>query len=84
MLSEMSSTMRMIDQLTNICAPIVTGLLMTYGSTVISAVFIACWNLVSVFAEYGLLLRIYHRVQTLGDKVKPSAGMVITTCFKDS
>ena len=50
----------------------------------ISAVFIACWNLVSVFAEYGLLLRIYHRVPTLGVKVKPSAGMVRTTCFKDS
>ena len=77
MLSEMSSTMRMIDQLTNICAPIVTGLLMTYGSTVISAVFIACWNLVSVFAEYGLLLRIYHRVPALAVKVKPPTGLCI-------
>ena len=77
MFTGLSSTMRAIDQLTIIAAPIVTGLLMTYGSMVISAVFIACWNLISLFAEYGLLLRIYHRVPALAVKVKPPAGLCI-------
>lgn len=67
--------MRAIDQLTIICAPILTGLIMTYGSMMISAICIAAWNLMSVFIEYGLLLRIYNRVPALAVKNDSPPGI---------
>lgn len=69
----LSSTMRAIDQLTAISAPVLTGLLMTYGSMVISAVFIAAWNVCSVCVEFSLLHSIYRRVPELSLKLTYSA-----------
>lgn len=64
--------MRAIEQFSNIAAPIVTGFLMTFGSMIISAIFIVCWNIISVFVEYALLARIYDQVPDLAIKNKHS------------
>ena len=34
----------------------------------VSAIFVAGWNICSVFIEYALLLRIYNKVPALGVK----------------
>lgn len=71
-LLELSSTLRAIDQFTLVAAPILTGLLMTYGSMFISAIVITGWNVISVFIEYSLLARVYDRVPDLAVKSNTS------------
>ena len=65
---ELSATLRRIDLVTNLAAPILTGLVITYGSPVIGAVFLGAWNLVFMFIEYGILYQIYLRVPQLAVK----------------
>ena len=48
-------------------APTVAGIIMSY-SHIIAAIFIAVWNLVSVFCEYALLRRVYKLVPELAVK----------------
>ena len=47
---------------------------MTYISKVAGVVFIASWNLVSVFLEYYLLLRVFRTVTALSKKVTDTAA----------
>ena len=61
----MSATLRAIDLVTLTVAPVLTGQIMTYASTRIGALFIGGWNLVSVFAEYYLLWKVYDIVPAL-------------------
>lgn len=70
--SDLSAFLRRIDLVTNLVAPIVTGQVITYGSSVIGAVFLGGWNLFFMFIEYSLLYAIYKRVPELA--VKNSAG----------
>ncbi|KAK3603585.1 hypothetical protein CHS0354_017299 [Potamilus streckersoni] len=67
-LADMSATLRMIDQTTLILAPIATGQIMTFGSLGIGALFIAGWNVFSVFIEYFLLWKVYKLVPALKSK----------------
>ena len=70
----LSSITRGIDQFTIIAAPALTGLLMSYGSMFVSAIFVAGWNICSVFIEYALLLRIYNKVPALAVKGPSQRG----------
>lgn len=65
---DMNATVRRIDQLTNILAPMAVGQIMTFGSTVIGCGFISGWNLVSMCVEYFLLWKVYQKTPALAVK----------------
>ncbi|XP_012632310.1 ferroportin [Microcebus murinus] len=67
-LADMNATVRRIDQLTNILAPMVVGQIMTFGSPVIGCGFISGWNLVSMCVEYFLLWKVYQKTPALAVK----------------
>lgn len=60
--------MRRVDLATNIIAPIATGQVLGFGSIISGAIFIASWNLVSVFVEYVLIKKVYDSVPALAKK----------------
>jgi iron-regulated transporter 1 len=62
---DMTASLRRIDQGTLILAPIATGQIMTFGGLQNGAIFIAAWNVMSLFVEYGLLLKVYKTVPAL-------------------
>ncbi|CAJ0955299.1 unnamed protein product [Ranitomeya imitator] len=64
----MNATVRRIDQLTNILAPLAVGQIMTFGSPVIGCGFIAGWNLISMCVEYFLLWKVYQKTPALAIK----------------
>jgi len=64
----MTSALRRIDQSTLILAPIATGQIMTYGGLKNGAIFIAAWNVGSVFIEYYLIWKVYNTVPALRAK----------------
>ncbi|XP_068101032.1 ferroportin [Hyperolius riggenbachi] len=68
-LANMNATVRRIDQLTNILAPMAVGQIMTFGSPVIGCGFIAAWNLMSMCVEYLLLFKVYQKTPALAIKV---------------
>lgn len=65
----MNATMRRIDQVTNILAPLAVGQVMTLASNVVGCGFILGWNLVSLIVEFIFLSRVYRIVPELS--VKP-------------
>nr|XP_009664576.1 PREDICTED: solute carrier family 40 member 1 [Struthio camelus australis] len=67
-LADMNATIRRIDQLTNILAPMAVGQIMTFGSPVIGCGFISGWNLMSMCVEYLLLWKVYQKTPTLALK----------------
>ncbi|KAK2496913.1 hypothetical protein MC885_000165 [Smutsia gigantea] len=67
-LVNMNATIRRIDQLTNILAPMAVGQIMTFGSAVIGCGFISGWNLVSMCVEYFLLWKVYQKTPALAVK----------------
>ncbi|KAM4025294.1 ferroportin isoform 1-T1 [Anomaloglossus baeobatrachus] len=73
-LADMNATVRRIDQLTNILAPLAVGQIMTFGSPVIGCGFIAGWNLMSMCVEYFLLWKVYQKTPALA----------IKSCLKDN
>lgn len=64
----MNATIRRIDQLTNILAPMAVGQIMTFGSPMIGCGFISGWNLMSMCVEYLLLWKVYQKTPTLAHK----------------
>ncbi|KAG9468821.1 hypothetical protein GDO78_021887 [Eleutherodactylus coqui] len=64
----MNATVRRIDQLTNILAPLAVGQIMTFGSPVIGCGFIAGWNLLSMCVEYFILWKVYQKTPALANK----------------
>uniref|UniRef100_A0A8C3QY55 Solute carrier family 40 member n=1 Tax=Cyanoderma ruficeps TaxID=181631 RepID=A0A8C3QY55_9PASS len=74
-LADMNATIRRIDQLTNILAPMAVGQIMTFGSPMIGCGFISGWNLMSMCVEYLLLWKVYQKTPTLARKsVKAEAS----------
>ncbi|XP_019378628.1 PREDICTED: solute carrier family 40 member 1 isoform X1 [Gavialis gangeticus] len=67
-LADMNATVRRIDQLTNILAPLAVGQIMTFGSPVIGCGFISGWNLLSMCVEYLLLWKVYQKTPALALK----------------
>uniref|UniRef100_A0A8C4SGM6 Solute carrier family 40 member n=1 Tax=Erpetoichthys calabaricus TaxID=27687 RepID=A0A8C4SGM6_ERPCA len=71
-LAGMNATMRRIDQITNILAPLVVGQVMTLASNVVGCGFILGWNLVSLTVEFIFLSRVYKIVPALSTKSNPT------------
>ena len=63
-----NSILRRIDLTCNILAPISTGLILSYGSLLIGVIFIAGWNILSVFVEYNILSSVYRSCPALANK----------------
>ncbi|KAH0621580.1 hypothetical protein JD844_023041 [Phrynosoma platyrhinos] len=72
-LADMNATIRRIDQLTNILAPMAVGQIMTFGSPVIGCGFISGWNLISMCVEYMLLWMVYQKTPALAHKASSKA-----------
>lgn len=72
-LADMNATVRRIDQLTNILAPMAVGQIMTFGSAVMGCGFIAGWNLMSMCVEYLLLWKVYQKTPALAIKAGKKA-----------
>ena len=64
-LAKMNSILRTIELTTYMLAPAVAGQLFTYLGFVLTGVFIAVWNVVSVTLEYLLLTLIYKKYPKL-------------------
>ena len=64
-----NALMRRIDLCCKILAPIVVGQVMTYISKMAGVLFLAGWNVVSVFGEYYLLWKVFKAVAALSHKV---------------
>ncbi|XP_056290897.1 solute carrier family 40 member 1 [Pseudoliparis swirei] len=67
-LADMNATVRIIDQLTNILAPMLVGQIMAFGSPFIGCGFISGWNLCSMCVEYALLWKVYQKTPALASK----------------
>ncbi|CAC5397402.1 SLC40A1 [Mytilus coruscus] len=67
-IATMSATFRFIDLFTKAFAPLLTGQLMTYVSSMYGAVFIGSWNICAFFIEYWLLGMVYRMNPTLHSK----------------
>ncbi|XP_052004926.1 solute carrier family 40 member 1-like [Xyrauchen texanus] len=67
-LADMNATVRIIDQLTNILAPMLVGQIMAFGSHFIGCGFISGWNLFSMCLEYFLLWKVYQKTPALAIK----------------
>ncbi|KAG7502382.1 solute carrier family 40 member 1 [Solea senegalensis] len=67
-LADMNATVRIIDQLTNILAPMLVGQIMAFGSHFIGCGFISGWNLCSMCLEYTLLWKVYQKTPALAVK----------------
>ncbi|XP_015804419.3 ferroportin [Nothobranchius furzeri] len=77
-LAGMNATMRRIDQVTNILAPLAVGQVMTLASNVVGCGFILAWNLVSLIVEFFFLSRVYRIVPALS--VKPPTAETDGAC----
>ncbi|KAJ8288112.1 hypothetical protein COCON_G00007710 [Conger conger] len=73
-LAGMNATMRRIDQVTNILAPLAVGQVMTLASNVVGCGFILGWNLVSLIVEFIFLSRVYRIVPALSIKPQVDEG----------
>ena len=83
--TEMTATLRRIDQTTLIMAPIATGQVMTYAGLENGALFIGVWNLCSVAVEYYLMWKVYTTVPALAHKQTESMtggnlGFLLFSC----
>ncbi|XP_064410152.1 solute carrier family 40 member 1 [Latimeria chalumnae] len=67
-LAGMNATVRRIDQVINILAPLAVGQVMTLASNVVGCGFILGWNLVSLLVEFLFLSRVYEIVPELAVK----------------
>lgn len=75
----LNATTRAIDLVSKALSPLVVAQIMTFGSRLIGAIFIAVWNVVSVWLEYALLMRVYRLVPRLKFKENHDSGMLKLT-----
>jgi len=70
LLATTNALLRRIDLTVAILAPLAVGFLMTLVSSLAGIIFICAWNILSLFVEYGLLLKVYHATPDLSTKEK--------------
>ncbi|CAF0862352.1 unnamed protein product [Adineta ricciae] len=62
-LASTNATLRRIDLISNVLAPVATGAVMTFTHRWFSAVFIACWNVISLVFEWLLYTKVYRSAE---------------------
>ncbi|KAE8596460.1 hypothetical protein XENTR_v10016121 [Xenopus tropicalis] len=70
----MNATVRRMDQIINIFAPLSVGQVMTWASNVVGCGFILGWNLVSLLVEFIFLSKVYQMVPQLAIKPQQPIG----------
>ncbi|CAD5123416.1 DgyrCDS11765 [Dimorphilus gyrociliatus] len=75
-LASLNAVVRSIDLSCKILAPIAVGGIMSAFGLQVSAIFIAAWNIVSLFLEYALLKKVYNLVPRLAIKGTDDAVLV--------
>ena len=60
--------MRRIDLCCKLMAPALVGAIITSTGYLATTIFVAGWNVISFFAEFGLICVVYHYVPTLANK----------------
>nr|XP_012802990.2 solute carrier family 40 member 1-like [Jaculus jaculus] len=73
-LAGMNATVRRLDQVISIFAPLSVGQVMTWASHVIGCGFILGWNVVSLLVEFLFLSRVYQLVPQLAVKPQQQTG----------
>ncbi|KAL2900018.1 Solute carrier family 40 member 2 [Bienertia sinuspersici] len=64
-LTKLNSVLRRIDLVCKLCAPVVSGFIVSFISLTASATFLALWNIISVCLQYWLLSSVYYGIPTL-------------------
>ena len=64
----LNAYMRRIDLCCKLMAPLLVGAIITYTDYFTSTLFVAGWNVISYFAEFGLLCIVYYYIPTLAHK----------------
>ncbi|PON53590.1 Ferroportin [Parasponia andersonii] len=64
-LTKMNSVIRRIDLTCKLCAPVVTGFIISFVSLKASALSLALWNTISVGVEYWLFISVYNGIPGL-------------------
>ncbi|KNA07822.1 hypothetical protein SOVF_168330 isoform B [Spinacia oleracea] len=67
-LTKLNSVLRRIDLVSKLCAPVVSGLIVSFVSLTASAICFALWNVISVCVEYWLLTTVYDGIPALHRK----------------
>nr|CCM80483.1 Ireg1 protein [Psychotria gabriellae] len=67
-LSKMNATIRRIDLICKLVAPVVSGFIVSFASLTASAATLALWNVVSVFLQYWLLMSVYNGIPALSER----------------
>lgn len=79
LLTEMNSVIRRIDLICKLCAPVLSGFIISFISLRASAIFLAIWNLVSVWLQYWLLTSVYEGIPTLSESSQRRISKQIPT-----
>ena len=64
----LNACMRRIDLCCKLMAPLLVGAIITYTDYFTSTLFVAGWNVISYFAEFGLLCIVYYYIPPLAHK----------------
>lgn len=64
-LTKMNSVIRRIDLTCKLCAPVVSGFIISFVSLKASALTMAVWNSISVWVEYWLFISVYNGIPAL-------------------
>lgn len=64
-LTQMNSVIRRIDLTCKLFAPVVSGFIISFASLKASAVTLACWNMVSLWLQYWLLVSVFRGIPAL-------------------
>ncbi len=60
--------MRRIDLCCKLLAPFLTGVVLQWAEPLVTTLFVAGWNIVSFFAELGLIWLVYRLIPPLANK----------------
>ncbi|KAG9454502.1 hypothetical protein H6P81_007406 [Aristolochia fimbriata] len=75
-LTEMNSTIRRIDLICKLMAPVFTGFIISFISLKASTITLSLWNALSVSLQYWLLLSVYNGYQALSENSKRTSELV--------
>ena len=78
-LTEMNSTIRRIDLICKLLAPVFSGFIISFISLRASAVTLALWNTSSVWLQYWLLTSVYNGIPALINTDEQRKAKVIST-----
>lgn len=74
-LTKMNSVLRRIDLFCKLCAPVLTGFIISFASLKASALTLALWNTTTIWLEYWLFMSVYKGIPALGESSQRKISM---------